>query len=94
MMSETPKTAAHKTAERIVELEAELEADGRAAVDGSDLEAALGVLRHWIEGVAAVVASPALGRVTLVHADGNASSIASPELAFLLSGPARAKPAE
>ena len=37
--------------------------------------------------VVGVVATPGSGRVTLIHANGNQSKIASPELPYLVSKP-------
>ena len=73
------------TADRIVGLEEELEAPGNAAVDEPSLLRARAVLRQWIEGVRGVVVNPAMGRVTVIDANGRASSIASADLAFTMS---------
>ncbi len=74
-------------AERIVSLEAELESSGEAAIAGDDLARSREVLRRWAETVVGVVNSPGVGRVTLIHADGTQSKIASPVLPFLLARP-------
>jgi hypothetical protein len=76
-------------AERVVALEAELESAGEVVIADAALDQARGVLHAWVDTVAAVVSSPGVGRVTLIHADGTQSGIASPSLPFLLSRPAR-----
>lgn len=73
------------TAKRIVELGAEVEAPGLAAVDEPSLLLAREVLRQWIDGVQGVVVNPAMGRVTVIDASGRAASIGSADLAFRLS---------
>jgi hypothetical protein len=73
---------------RVIALEAELESAGEA-LEGDQLAQSRTALHAWIETVVAVVASPGVGRVTLIHRDGSQSSIASPRLPFLLSRPAR-----
>ena len=82
-MTEDAKIEA--TAERIIKLGAEVEAPGNAAVDEPSLVRARTVLREWIEGVKGVVVNPAMGRVTVIDANGRASSIASADLAFKMS---------
>jgi hypothetical protein len=74
-----------ETAKRIVELGAEVEAPGLAAVDEPSLLLAREVLRQWIDEVQGVVVNPAMGRVTVIDASGRGSSIASADLAFRLS---------
>jgi len=73
------------TADRIIGLAEEIEASGDATVDEPSLVRARAVLRAWIEGVKGVVVSPAMGRVTVIDANGHASSIASADLAFKMS---------
>jgi hypothetical protein len=73
------------TAERIVELGAELEAPGHAALTDDAVERARAVLHQWVDKVKGVVVNPALGRVSVIDEDGFASSIASSDLAFLMS---------
>jgi len=73
--------------ERITELEAELEASSDAATGGDALARARGILHQWVDSVTAVVATPGVGRVVLIHADGSESRIASPDLPMLLSVP-------
>jgi putative protein kinase ArgK-like GTPase of G3E family len=78
-----------EAAGRVVALEAELESAGEASLDEAQLALSRAALHDWVETVVGVVASPGVGRVTLIHRDGSQSSIASPRLPFLLSRPAR-----
>jgi hypothetical protein len=78
-----------QTAERVIALEAELESAGEAALGEDQLAQSRAVLHAWVETVVGVVASPGVGRATLIHADGTQSSVASPRLPFLLSRPAK-----
>ena len=78
-----------KKAERVVALEAELESAGEVSLKAAELARSKLALHDWVETVVAVVSSPGVGRVTLIHKDGSQSSIASPILPFLLSRPAR-----
>ena len=73
--------------ERITELEAELEASSDATTGGEALARSRAILHQWIDSVTAVVATPGVGRVVLIHANGSESRIASPELPMLLSAP-------
>lgn len=73
--------------ERITELEAELEASSDATTGGDALGRVHDILHQWVESVTAVVATPGVGRVVLIHADGSESRIASPDLPMLLSVP-------
>ncbi len=75
--------------EKVIALEAELEAAGEARSSEDELAQSRAVLHEWVESVVAVVCSPGVGRVTLIHRDGAQSKIASPTLPFLLSRPAR-----
>lgn len=75
--------------EKVIALEAELEAAGEARTGGDELARSHAVLHEWVESVVAVVCSPGVGRVALIHRDGAQSKIASPTLPFLLSRPAR-----
>jgi hypothetical protein len=74
-------------AARVVGLEAELESAGDATTGGDALAELRGKLHDWVETVVGVVTSPGVGRVTLIHANGRESRIASPDLPFLLSAP-------
>lgn len=86
----TDKTDNIKQAtERVLQLEGELEAEGAASTQGDDLAHARAMLHQWVDSVVAVVSSPGVGRVSLIHEDGTESRIASPALPFLLSRPAR-----
>jgi hypothetical protein len=73
------------TADRIVELGAELEAPGHAALGDSSVVKARAVLHQWVDEMKGIVVNPALGRVTVIHESGSASSIASADLAFQMS---------
>lgn len=79
--------AVRQAAERVLQLEAELEAEGAATTEGDDLARARERLHQWVDTVVGVVASPGVGRVTLIHDDGQESKIASPFLPYLLSKP-------
>ena len=74
---------------RALELGAELESSGEAKTGGEALERSRALLHEWVDTVAAVVINAGLGRVTLIHANGKESSVASSELPFLLSQPAK-----
>jgi hypothetical protein len=73
------------TADRIVELGAELESPGNAVLGDASLASARVVLCQWVDEIQGVVVNPALGRVTVIHGGGFASSIASADLAFRMS---------
>lgn len=89
-MSDDDKTEALQAAlDRVVQLEAELESSGETKTGGTVLVEARAALHEWVDTVTAVVSSPGVGRVTLIHANGRESKIASPDLPFLLSRPAR-----
>jgi hypothetical protein len=72
---------------RVTELESELEASSDAATEGDALARAREVLHQWVDSVTAVVATPGVGRVVLIHENGRESRIASPDLPLLLSVP-------
>ena len=72
-------------AERIIGLEDELEAPGHAALEGSSLQKAREVMHQWVDQMKGIVVNPALARVTVIHENGYASSIASADLAFTMS---------
>lgn len=76
-----------EAAARVIELEAELETSGMATTQGDKLAFARAALHEWVDSVVAVVASPGVGRVTLIHANGNESKIASPELPYSVTPP-------
>jgi hypothetical protein len=77
-----------EAANRVLALEQELESAGNASTEGDELMVAREALHRWVETVVGVVCSPGVGRVTLIHANGRQSKIASPDLPFLLSRPA------
>jgi hypothetical protein len=86
-VTQDPSAKIQATADRVLELAAELEASGETAIGGTDLERRLAALHAWIDGVKGVVVNPALGRVTLIHETGRESTIASADLPFLMSLP-------
>lgn len=75
--------------ERVIELDAELESSAEAQTADDALAYSRARLHEWVDSVAAVVVNAGLGRVTLLHANGSQSGIASSELPFLLSRPAK-----
>ena len=83
------QTSIQAAAERVMELEEEVEASGQAAVGGDALDHARAALHRWVDELKGVVVSPGLGRVTIIHEGGRISSIASPDLPFLMSEPAK-----
>lgn len=84
-MEEEPVLDTQATIDRVLELEEELEASGFAASEGNELEKARVMLHKWIDDLVAVVVSPGLGRVTVIHPNGRQSSIASADLPFIMS---------
>lgn len=86
-MTEKPSDRIEAAAARVIDLEAELEAAGNATSAGDALMRARAVLHEWVDTVSAVVATPGVGRVVLIHENGNESRIASPALPFLLAVP-------
>ncbi|VWX46666.1 hypothetical protein [Novosphingobium sp. 9U] len=87
--NDTPDDRMSEATSRILELEAELEAAGDATTAQGALAELKAILHDWVETVTAVVATPGVGRVVLIHANGRESRIASPDLPMLLSKPAR-----
>jgi hypothetical protein len=79
------ETKIRATADRIVELGKEVEAPGHATTEEASIVRARAVMHQWVDGVKGVVVNPALGRVTVIHESGRASSIASADLAFEMS---------
>ena len=73
------------TADRIIGIEDELEAPGHAALAETSLQKAREVLHQWVDQMKGIVVNPALARVTVIHENGYASSIASADLAFTMS---------
>jgi hypothetical protein len=86
-MDNKQPSAVERAIGRVTELEAELEASSDATTGGDELARARAVLHRWVDSVTAVVATPGVGRVVLIHANGTESRIASPELPMLLSVP-------
>ncbi len=85
----TERKSVKQAANRVLQLEQELESAGTAATQADDLAFAHDALHAWVETVVGVVTSPGVGRVTLIHRNGSQTKIASPELPFLLSKPVR-----
>ncbi|MDE8650742.1 hypothetical protein [Novosphingobium album (ex Liu et al. 2023)] len=88
-MTEKPSTESQIEAatSRVIDLEAELEAAGNATTEGEALARVRAILHQWVDTVTAVVATPGVGRVVLIHDNGRESRIASPDLPFLLAVP-------
>jgi hypothetical protein len=87
-----PNDHIREAANRLISLDAELEAAGEASTADAAVATARAILHEWVDTVVAVVSSPGVGRVSLIHANGRQSGIASPDLPFLLSRPKAAKP--
>jgi hypothetical protein len=79
-------TKVEEAAQRVIELEQEVESSGYAALDDDRVREAKAALHDWVDAMIGIVISPALGRVTVLH-EGRESAIASPELAYKLSKP-------
>lgn len=86
-MEDKQASALDQAVERVTELESELEASSDATTGGDALARAREVLHRWVDSVTGVVATPGVGRVVLIHANGRESRIASPDLPLLLSVP-------
>lgn len=86
-MNEKQASAIGHIVERVTELESELEASAEATTGGDALTRARDILHGWVDSVTAVVATPGVGRVVLIHENGSESRIASPDLPMLLSVP-------
>lgn len=86
-MTDTENDRIDEATSRIVELEAELEASGTATREADALARIRTLLHEWVDTVSAVVATPGVGRVVLLHANGTETRIASPELPYLLAVP-------
>ncbi len=84
-MSKDQDSKVKETADLIVELAKEVEAAGHASVDEMALVRARAVLLQWIGGMKGIVVNPAFGRVTVIHENGDASSISSADLAYKMS---------
>jgi len=86
-MTEKPDSRIQSATSRVIEREAELEASGSATTEEAALARAKEILHAWVDSVTAVVATPGVGRATLIHKDGTESRIASPDLPFKLAVP-------
>lgn len=86
-MEEKQASTVDLAVERVTELESELEASSEATTGGDALARAREALHRWVDTVTAVVATPGVGRVVLIHENGRESRIASPDLPMLLSVP-------
>ncbi len=74
---------------RVIQLEAELEVSSEATTEQAALARRRATLHAWIDTVTGVVATPGVGRVVLLHANGQRSGISSAELPMLLADPIR-----
>ena len=81
------QTSIDEATSRVIELEAELEAAGNVTSEADALVRAKALLHDWVDSVTAVVATPGVGRVVLIHANGRESRIASPDLPAILAVP-------
>ena len=88
------QSAIDEATARVIELEAELEASGNATTESDALARAKALLHDWVDSVTAVVATPGVGRVVLIHTNGRESRIASPDLPAILAVPVTWRPAE
>ena len=86
-LDEDHEAKIQSAADRVLELDAELETSGNASVGGTELERAQAILHAWIDEAKAVVVNAGLGRVTIIHGNGRPSTIASADLPFRLSKP-------
>lgn len=91
-MDEEHSDHVQSAAERVIELEEELETTGHASIDAASLANAHAILHKWIDSVTGVVSNPGLGRVTLIHRNGRYSTISSPDLPFAMSLPEDKRP--
>ena len=69
------------------ELAAEVESSVEVKTGGSDLEFARAVLHEWVDAMRGVVVNAGQGRVIVIHENGRTSTIASPDLPFIMSRP-------
>ena len=81
--------AASEAIDRVIQLEAELESASEATTAEAALARKRAILHAWVDTVTAVVATPGVGRVVLLHGNGNRTGIASAELPMLLAEPIR-----
>lgn len=73
--------------DHVLELAAELEVSGTAVVEDSAVAHVRAVLHAWVDTVTAVALTPAFGRSTLIHENGQQSTVQSSVLSFALSTP-------
>ena len=85
-MTDDQSASSRAAADRVIELEEEVEASGYL-VEGDALQEARTILHKWVDDMTGVVVSPGLGRVTVIHGGGRPSTIASAELPFIMSKP-------
>lgn len=78
-----------EAADRVIELEAELEASGNATLESEGLARQRAILHDWVDTVTGVISTPGVGRVVLLHDDGRESRISSNRLPFELSNPVK-----
>lgn len=88
-MTEDSTDRIAEAADRVSQLEAELEAASDTTTAAADLSRLRAILHDWVDSVTAVVATPGVGRVVLIHANGRELRIASPDLPPLLAAPVR-----
>ncbi|HUD28206.1 MAG TPA: hypothetical protein VMQ93_04990 [Novosphingobium sp.] len=86
-MTDTNADRIAEATTRIADLEAELEAAGTTTREAEALARVRALLHEWVDSVTAVVATPGVGRVVLIHENGSESRIASPELPYRLAVP-------
>ena len=85
-MQDDQAASSKATADRVIELEEEVEASG-FMVQGDALHEARTILHKWVDEMTGVVVSPGLGRVTVIHGGNRPSTISSAELPFIMSKP-------
>ncbi len=73
--------------DHVLELAAELEVSGTSVVGDDAVAHVRAVLHAWVDTVTAVALTPAFGRSTLIHQNGQQSTVQSSVLAFALSTP-------
>ncbi len=86
-MSDKPSDHVQAAADDVMAMAEEVEASGEATMGGERLARARAILHDWVDTVTAVVAVPAFGRVTLIHENGQQSTISTRELPFTISAP-------
>ena len=84
-----PPASLAQAVDRVTQLEAELESSSDVTTSGDSLARARAELHSWVDSVTAVIATPGVGRVVLIHADDSETRIASPGLPMLLAEPVR-----